>query len=82
MMQRHFATLSSKYNISWAAKCINTPYISLDSQRNHLSGHINHIIVDKGIVLFQDQDFEKSLFNIYFFNQDISLNNMFRNMTF
>ena len=80
MMQRHFATLSSKYNISCAAKCINTP--SLDSQRKHLSGHINHIIVDKGIVLFQGQEFEKTLFNIYFLNQDISLNNMFRDMKF
>ena len=82
MMQRHFATISSKYNISCAAKCINTPYISLDSQRKHLSGHIKHIIVDKGIVLFQCQEFEKTLFNIYFLNQDTSLNNMFINMRF
>ena len=28
------------------------------------------------------QEFEKRLFNIYFLNQDISLNNKFRNMKF
>ena len=80
MMQRHFATLSSKYNISSAAKCKNTSSISLGSQRKHLSGNINHIIINKEIIMFQGQKFEKPLFNIYFLNQDISLNNMFRNM--
>ena len=76
MMQRHFAMLSFKCNISCAAKSINTSYMSLDSQKKHLSGNINHIIMDKE---FQGQEFEKQLFNIYFLNQDIWLNNMFRN---
>ena len=66
MMQRHFATLSSKYNISSAAKCINICSISLDSQRKHPSGNINHIFMDK-IILLQGQEFEKNTFqHIYF----------------
>ena len=77
MMQCHFTTLSSKYNISCAVKCINTSYISLDSQRKHLSCNINHIIMDKIIISFQGQEFEKQLFSIHFLIQDISLNNMF-----
>ena len=50
VMQCHFATLTSKYDIYCAAKCINTPYISLNSRRKHLSFNINDIIVDKNIV--------------------------------
>ena len=82
MMQCHFATLSSKYDIYCAARCMNTPYMSLNSQRKHLSCNINHIIMDKDIILFKGREFEKRLFNIYFLIQDISLNNMFRNMKF
>ena len=82
MMQCHFATLSSKYNVYCAAKYINPPYISLNSQRKNLSYNINLIIIDKDKIKFEDQELEKRLFNIYFFIQDISLNNIFRNIKF
>ena len=55
MMQCHFAMLSSKYNIFCAAKCILTPYMSLNSQRKNLSYNINHTIRDKNIIQFEDQ---------------------------
>ena len=82
MMQCHFATLSSKYNIYCAAKCINTHFISLNSQRKNLSHNINHKIKDEDIIVFECQECEKRLLKIYFFNQDISLNNIFRNIQF
>ena len=50
MMQCPFITLSSEYNIYCAAKCINTSYISLNSQRKTVSYNINHIIMDKDII--------------------------------
>ena len=68
MMQCDFATLSSKYNIYWAAKCINSPYISLNCQRKSLSYKINHIDIDKDKIQFEDQKLEKLLFNIHFFD--------------
>ena len=72
MMQCLFSTLSSKYNIYCAAKCLNPPYILLNSQRKNPSYNINHIIIDKDKILFEDQELEKQLFNIYSFIQDIS----------
>ena len=59
MMPCHFTTLSSKYKISCAAKCINTSYISLDSPRKHLSCNINLVIMDKEFIQFQGQEFAK-----------------------
>ena len=73
-MQCHFATLSPKYNIYCAVNCINTPYISLRSQRKSLSCSINYIILSKDMIQMEGQKFEKRLFDIYFLNQDISLN--------
>ena len=82
MMQWHFATLSSKYNIYCVSKCINTYYVSLDSQRKKLSYNINHIVIDEDIIEFECREYEKRLFQIYFLNQDISLINIFRDMKF
>ena len=82
MMQCHFATLSSKYDIYCVAKCINTHFISLNSQRKDLSYNINHIIMADDIIEFECQEYEKRLFKIYFLNQDISLNKIFRNIKF
>ena len=80
MMQCHFAMLSPKYDIYCAVNCINTPHISLNSQRKSLSYNINHIIMSKNIIELEGQIFEKRLFD--FLNKDISLNNIFRNMRF
>ena len=82
MMQCHFATLSSKYDIYCVAKCINTHFISLNSQRKNLSRNINHKIIDQDIIEFECQECEKRLFKKYFLNQDILLNNIFRNIKF
>ena len=38
--------------------------------------------MDEDITEFECQEYEKRLFKIYFFNQDISLNNIFRNIKF
>ena len=83
MMQCHFATLSSKYDIYCVAnyKCVNTHFISLNSQRKNLSHNINHKIIDD-IIEFECQECEKRLFKIYLFNQDILLNSIFRNIKF
>ena len=63
-MQCHFATLSSKYDIYCVHKCINTYYVSLNSQRKNLSYNINQIIIDENIIEFECQEYEKRLFNI------------------
>ena len=80
MMQCHFAMLSSKYDIYCVAKCINSHFISLNSQRKNRSYNINHKIIDEDIIEFECQVCEKLLFKIYFLNQDISLDNIFRNI--
>ena len=82
MMQCHFATLSSKYDIYCVAKCINTHFISLNSQRKNLSYNINHKIIDEDIIEFECPECKKRPFKIYFLNQDSSLNNIFRNIKF
>ena len=83
MMQFHFATLSSKYDFYCVAKCINTHFRALNSQRKNLSYNINHdMIMDEDIIEFECQEYERQLFKIYFLNQDISLKNIFRNIKF
>ena len=82
MMQCQFATLSSKYDIYCVAKCINTHFISLNSQRKNLSYNINLKIIYEDIIEFECPECKKQLFKIYFLNQDISLNNIFRNIKF
>ena len=66
MMQRHLTTLSSKYNIYCAAKCINIPNISLDSQRKMLTYKISYtcIYVDEDYFEHDGREFEKPLFVI------------------
>ena len=69
-------------NIYCVAKCINTYFVSLNSQRKNISFKINHIGMDKDIIGFECQEYTKLLFKIYFLNQDIALNGIFRSIKF
>ena len=82
MMQGHFAVLSSKCNICCIPNSTSTPFIPLNSQRKMISCNINYIFVDKEIYYLGGWKFEKRLFNFYFLNYDISLNNTFRHTIF
>ena len=56
--------------------------ISLHSQMKMLSYNINHIIVKRELFHLRGWEIRNQLFIMYFFIQDISLNNTFRNMKF
>ena len=49
MMRGLFVVLSSKSNICCVPDSLNTPFISLDSQRMKISNNIKHIFVDEKI---------------------------------
>ena len=82
MMQGHFAVLSSKCNICCIPNSTSTTFIPLNSQRKMISCNIKYIFVDKEIYYLGVWKFEKRLFNFYFLNYDISLNNTFRHTIF
>ena len=75
MMQGQFAMLSFKCNIYCVQECTRTLDISLDSQGKKESYNINSIIEDKRASEFQARELimKKHIFNLHFFNQDISL---------
>ena len=50
MMQCHFATLSSKYDMYCAAMYINTTHKALNSQRKNLYTNKNHMSMDEDII--------------------------------
>ena len=79
MMEGRFAALSSKYNMYCTSKCTSMPYISLRSQRNLLSYDMKHVVINGEIIQLEGREFEKLLFRIHFFYQDISLSKTFRN---
>ena len=84
MMRGFLAVLSSKCNnyICCIPNSTNTPFMSLNSHRIMISYNIHHIFVDEKIYKLGGRKLEKLLFNLYFFNYDILLNNRFRNTTF
>ena len=82
MMRGPFTVLPFKCNICCIHNSTNTPFISLNSQIIMISYNINHIFVDEKIYQLRCWKLEKLLFNLYFLNYDISLNNAFRNTQF
>ena len=82
MMQGHFAAFSSIYDNYCTLKCRNITSISLKSQMKMLSYNINHITVNQELFQLGVREIKNQLFNMYFFIQDISVNNIFRNIKF
>ena len=82
MMEGHFAALSSICDNFCTLKCINMTSISLNSQMKMLSYNINHVIVNQELFQLGCREIKNQLFIMYFFIQDISLNNKFRNIKF
>ena len=82
MMEGHFAALSFIYDIFCTLKFYKYNFISLKSQLKMLLHNINYEIVKRELFQLGDREMKSQLFNMYFFIQDISLNNSFRNITF
>ena len=82
MMEGHFAALSFIYDNFCTLKCINITSISLNSQMKMLSYNINHVTVNRELFQLGGRENKNQLFIMYFFIQDILLNNKFRNIKF
>ena len=80
MMEGHFAALSSIYDNFCTLKCIHMTSISLNNQMKMLSFNINHVIVNLELFQLGGREIKNQLFIILI--QDMSLNNIFRNITF
>ena len=78
-MRGLLVVLSAKNNICCVPDSTNTPFVPLNSQRMKISFNIKHIFADEKTYELEGRKFEKLLFNFYFLNCDILLNNTFSN---